>query len=126
MFKDNLITDPIGIANCFNDYFSTIADEIVSDIPPTSANFESYIPNLPSTNFQFALTNCEKVKEVILNLESKPTLDINGYNTVLIKRNVSSILMPLTHIINLSLKEGIFPDSLKTSRVCPIFKSGEK
>ena len=66
-----------------------------------------------------------KVSEIIKNLESKFTLDINGYNTVRIKCVSEKILSPLTHIINLSLKEGIFPDSLKTSRVCPIFKQGD-
>ena len=38
----------------------------------------------------------------------------------LIKRVSENILTPLVHIINLSLKEGVFPDSLKISRVCPI------
>ena len=31
--------------------------------------------------------------------------------------------MPLTHIINKSLKEGVFPSELKLAKVVPIFKA---
>ena len=34
------------------------------------------------------------------------------------------IYSPLTYVINLSLKQGIFPDSLKVAKVIPIFKQG--
>ena len=33
--------------------------------------------------------------------------------------------MPLTHIINKSLKEGVFPSELKLATVVPIFKAGD-
>ena len=32
--------------------------------------------------------------------------------------------MPLKHIFNLSLLNGVFPDSMKIARVIPLFKSG--
>ena len=34
------------------------------------------------------------------------------------------IVAPLKHIFNLSLLNGVFPDSLKIARVIPLFKSG--
>ena len=33
-------------------------------------------------------------------------------------------MRPLTHLVNLSLTTGTFPNELKISRICPIFKSG--
>ena len=36
------------------------------------------------------------------------------------------ISYPLTHIINLSLKTGDFPDQLKIAKVIPLFKSGDR
>ena len=121
LYKDKLITDPISIADSFNDFFSNI----VKDIPNTLANFDYEIPNYHHDSFQFTMVDDAKVNEVIKSLEPKFTLDINGYNTILIKRVSEKILTPLVHIINLSLKEGVFPDSLKISRVCPIFKQGD-
>ena len=118
-------SDPIEIANNFNDFFSSIAENIVSEIPPTRAKPEDYMNEYPDLNFAFKQVNKTKVEEIINKLESKSSLDINGYSTILIKKVSSVILTPLTHIINLSLSTGIFPDSLKISRVCPIFKQGD-
>ena len=36
------------------------------------------------------------------------------------------ICKPLTHIVNNSFKSGVFPDSLKTAKVIPIHKAGDK
>ena len=36
------------------------------------------------------------------------------------------IYSPLTYVINLSLKQSIFPDSLKVAKVIPIFKQGSR
>ena len=123
--RDKIITDPIEIANNFNDFFSSIAEDIVSEIPFTRAKPLDYITEYPDLNFAFKPVNRTKVGEIINELESKSSLDINGYSTILIKKVSSSILTPLTHIINLSLSTGVFPDSLKISRVCPIFKQGD-
>ena len=121
-----LLTEPTRMADCFNDFFANIADKIVENIPPTAANFSDYIPSYQHGDFEFKSIDNDKVLEIIKGLETKSTLDINGYNTFLIKRAATKILKPLSHIINLSLSNGIFPDSLKTSRVCPIFKQGDR
>ncbi len=34
------------------------------------------------------------------------------------------VSIPLAHIFNLSISQGVFPDALKVSRIVPIFKSG--
>ena len=52
-----------------------------------------------------------------------------GYDNIpmsIIKRSVYSISSPLTHIVNLSIIHGIFPNELKIARVVPIFKPGDK
>ena len=42
----------------------------------------------------------------------------------LIKKLIPYIVVPLKHILNLSLQNGVFPDSIKIARVIPLFKSG--
>ena len=119
-------TEPKSIADQFNTFFSEVADKIVSNIPPTSMDYESFLPRAASNTFQFQPVNMESVGKVIQSLEPKTSLDINGVSTDLVKKCANYILAPLTHILNLSLRDGIFPDSLKTSRVCPIHKQGSK
>ena len=120
------ITDSADIADCFNEFFSSIAEKIVDNIPPTNVNFKDYIPSYPHNDFGFKSIDKNKLLEVINGLETKSTLDINGYSTLLVKRAANLILEPLTYIINLSLMTGVFPNSLKLSRVCPIYKQGDR
>ena len=48
--------------------------------------------------------------------------DIPAY---VMKRCNNVYIDPLTHIIDKSFKEGVFPSELKLAKVVPIFKSGE-
>ena len=42
-----------------------------------------------------------------------------------VKDGASIISQPLTHVINLSLIQGVVPDDLKSARVVPIFKKSD-
>ena len=41
------------------------------------------------------------------------------------KECLDSIIEPLTHLINISFRSGVFPSELKLAKVVPIFKSGD-
>ena len=43
-----------------------------------------------------------------------------------IKDCIDLISIPLTHLVNLSISSGIFPDQLKIARIVPIFKTGDR
>ena len=45
-------------------------------------------------------------------------------SVILLQSSAIEIYQPLTFIINLSLKTGVFPESLKIAKVIPIFKQG--
>ena len=44
----------------------------------------------------------------------------------LIKCTINEIVMPFTYICNLSFKNGLFPNAMKTAKVIPVYKSGDK
>ena len=46
--------------------------------------------------------------------------------TNLLREQVDTLVHPIMSIINMSLKEGIFPSLNKEASVCPIFKKGDK
>ena len=56
--------------------------------------------------------------------ESKTSLDIDGFNTKVLKAVACCILTPLAHIVNLSFETGIIPTKLKVPRTVPVFKAG--
>ena len=42
----------------------------------------------------------------------------------IVKSSAPNLTVPLLHIFNISLKQGVFPDKLKIARVLPVFKTG--
>ena len=52
----------------------------------------------------------------------------SGYDSIsatAVKNTATAFITPLTHIMNLSLSSGIFPEELKIAGVNPLFKSGD-
>ncbi len=66
-----------------------------------------------------------KVCEILKKLSNSKAKDMFNLDTAFIKQHSSSIIKPLTHLINLSISSGKFPDQWKKSVVIPIFKSGD-
>ena len=65
--------------------------------------------------------------DVFLLLESIDRKKSFGYDKIhplLLSLAALEIFRPLTYILNLTLKQGVFPDSLKIAKVIPVFKQG--
>jgi hypothetical protein len=69
-------------------------------------------------------TTLEHVHKTIKNFKPKNSSDAQGVSTKMIKFIGNEISVPLAHIFNLSLSNGVFPSKLKLCRVVPIFKAG--
>ena len=121
--NDKNLQQPSSISNAINRYFCNVQTEFACKLPKADRHFSTYMRRKQST-FHFAQVN---EIEVYLLLESINTKKSFGYDKVfplLLSSAALEIFRPLTHIINLSLKHGIFPDNLKIAKVIPIFKQG--
>jgi hypothetical protein len=67
-----------------------------------------------------------EVENIIKSLKNSYSASFDEIPEVVVKTSVHYIKKPLTHIFNLSLQKGLFPDSLKVEKIWPIFKNGEK
>ena len=130
LINNSLITDPLTIANHFNQYFTTIASNIASNIHPASelpnqpANLTNPA-NLPKFDFFSQPLTDDEIISCIKKLEDKRTPDMSGISTNLLKKIYPSIITPLRHIFLKSLSSGIVPSKLKIAKVVPLFKSGD-
>ena len=52
--------------------------------------------------------------------------DFNDINMDIVKRVMTNIVKPFSHICNTSFIKGIFPDNMKIAKVVPLYKAGEK
>jgi hypothetical protein len=120
------ITDPSVIAEEFNNFFSNIGSKIASSIPPSSTDPLSYIPNIPNVpQLNLNLTGPSQIIDLLKCFDNKSTPDLDGISIKLLKFVSHEIAVPLTHIFNLSITLGVFPDKFKTARIVPVYKAGD-
>ena len=122
LIEDKLVTDSLDIANGFNNFFVSIdpklANNLKNDIDPLS--YVNY--NINSIVVQEVSSN--QVREVINSLNnSSPGHD--ELPPFVAKACMNELIEPITHMVNESLKSGLFPSELELARVVPIFKSGD-
>lgn len=60
------------------------------------------------------------------NLSAKKATSSDGIPSRFVKDSSLIIAGPLTHVINLSLIQGVVPDDLKSARVVPLYKKKDK
>ena len=122
---DQEISDPSEIANRFCHYFSNIG-------PNLAKRIQSHISHMTflSGNFSQSVFIESTTEEEISNITNTfPSGKAAGYDNIsmsIIKRSIHVIGQPLTHIINMSITNGIVPKEMKIARVVPLFKSGDK
>ena len=68
----------------------------------------------------------QDIVRTVQNFKSKMSTDCNDLNMSMVKNIIAHIVKPLTHICKVSFNIGIFPNQMKTAKVIPNYKSGEK
>jgi hypothetical protein len=120
-----ILTDPLDIANEFNDFFTSVGVKIAESIEPTSVKPEEFMPLLDNIqNLDLGTTSQVHICDIIKSLKTKNSCDTDGLSTKLLQKLATEISWPLAHIFRLSLNSGVFPARLKCSRTVPIFKAG--
>ena len=118
------IYDEKTIANNFNNFFTNIGPNLASKIQTTTNSFKRYLKTNNSILGNSFLTDKEFEEAYFsLKINKSPGYDDISFNVI--KHIYEYICIPLKHIFQLSVSQGIFPDSLKIAKVTPIFKSGE-
>ena len=74
---------------------------------------EAYSEILREDDFSFKMVYMDKVKKVVLKLNSKKSATYGAIPASILKQTIEVYLKHLTNTINLSLKESTFPDELK-------------
>ena len=121
-------TDILGgknIANEFNNFFTDIGLKLAKKIPESSQPFESYMKKVNSEMENKPLS-INELKDAFFSLKINKSTghdDISSYNVV--SKCFGDLCTPLKHIFDLSLENGIFPDSLKIAKVTPVYTSGD-
>ena len=120
---DSVSSEPEAVANHFNDFFTSIADSIRETIPPTNKNFSDFLRNRNLHSLFLAPSTPEEVIKVINSLSLSKSSGPNSIPVRILKLLKHDISIPLSMLINMSFETGIFPCTLKVSKVIPVYKN---
>lgn len=111
-------------ANDFNNFFINIADEVIKSVPDVNKDPLDYININNKSLFKFREVTFNEVRASISKLKNTKSKDHYGISVKIVKTLVNLICIPFTKLINLCIKANLFPNSLKVTKVVPIFKKG--
>ena len=110
----------------FNTFFTNIGNELANKIKYSGTkDFTYYLRNRQNQKFTLNEVNEQTVARIIEKIPAKNSCGYDDISSIFLKQITTSIIKPLTIVINQVLNNGIFPDKLKIAKVVPIFKSGD-
>ena len=116
----------MDIAEAFNDYFSSVGDDLAASIPTPDHDPSFYLKATDKT-FSLQSPTFETVYKLLSEIDEKKSVGLDNIPNKLLKMAAQVVAPPsLTGIFSASIRTGIFPNEWKASRVTPIFKSGPK
>ena len=133
--KDNITTfDDKTNANIFKNFYSTLADDLLKNLPPPSMVFDLssvrhyYEKNLklPDSKFSFTSVTEETILKILKELNENKAAGFDNLSGKFLKDGASVLAKPISQICNLSIKYTIFPSKCKIAKLKPLFKKGSK
>ena len=113
-----IITDHKIIADEFNKYCVSIGGSVGNNQSNIMNDaFHTYLTDKPNCTLKFKLTNVTEIIDIMNKLNPKSSIGVDDLSNKVTKHIQEIIAEPLTIIINQMLNTGIFPDSLKISKV---------
>ena len=67
----------------------------------------------------------EQVLDIIKAVKNSRSTGLDNLDTYILKLLAPNILPALTHIINLSIRDGVFPAVWKKAKIVPLLKKGD-
>ena len=117
-------SSPSNIAEQLNLNFASVGRKIAESIP-ISSDYRNWLRGDYCNSFYFRPISSNVVRDILNSFKDK-SCSINQIPTSVYKF-ISNLISPiLCSLINRSVFTGRFPECLKTAKVVPLFKSGER
>ena len=126
---DNLhVYESQKIANTFGNYFATVGEKFANKIPKPNRNIEEYLAKIRQNENSLFMNLCteSEVLKLIGQLPRKASGGHDNISNILLKEIGPTILPVLVEIFNESIKNGIFPNTMKLAEVIPLYKGKER
>ena len=120
--------------NIFKKFYSTLADDLVKNLPPASSIFGlssvcqyyNKTLKLPNTRFKFTFVSEDSVLKILKNMDENKAAGLDNLSGKFLRDGATILAKPLSEICNLSIKYSTFPNDCKIAKLKPLFKRGSK
>ena len=122
--SEHLVLDK-DIASSFNDYFVNVADVLTVGLRDHHLDPLNYLGETVQSCLVMSACSRREVREVVGGFKDVAS----GHDDIpirIIREVIVNIIESVTHIFNIMLKSGIFPNQLKITKVVPLYKSKDK
>ena len=108
------------------EHFVSIGQKLASDIENTDAHSPTAHMKPAEAKFSFKPISVPQVVRIIKKLLNSKATGIHGIPNKTLKETANIIGPSLTDIFNFSVLTKVFPDDMKTGKVAPVYKPGDK
>ena len=126
-YKAAAVTDPLRIANIFNDYLSSIAEKTKANIKFSNKLFQDFLHHPHEESLFITPIDAYELNLIISLLNSNKSTGPNSLPTKILKLLKIEISTHLADIVNLPLVRfnRVFPSILKVTKVIPVQKKNQ-
>ena len=124
-YNNKELHDPEAISNAMNEHFVNIGSRLASNLPAHQNANQFFDKKIDSSFFLHPSDSVEIFNE-INKLKDNKSPGIDDIPVKLIKVGAATLAPVLSHIFNLSINNGKYPDKLKEAKVIPIYKKGDR
>jgi hypothetical protein len=114
------------ICDSFNRFFTEVGPKLAEKIETIDESPLNYIQNTNQHSMLLRPASEFEVENIVKSCKKKDSNDYHDISMSTLQRVFVSIKAPITHICNLSLTSGIFPEKMKIAKVIPLYKSGDR
>ena len=105
---EKYITDPVSIANTFNNFFTSVAETVHSKIKFSNKSFKHFLSSEVNDFFKITSANREEIYEIISSLSTNKSCGSNSIPTKVLHLLQDEMSNHLSTICNLSFSTGDF------------------
>ena len=91
----------------------------------SDTNFKTFLSQSCNNSIFFKPTSVVEILDIVSSLKSSNACCYDEISNNLLKKIILNVVIPLSHIFNLSLQSGIVPCPLKIAKVIPVYKKDD-
>ena len=129
MSDGNMFSKPKDLAKIMNNFFVSKVRLLRSNLPRNAGDPLALVRRLMANRtccFSFKPVHPDEVAKIIDNLKNSKSCGSDDIDTYVVKLAKDELVPVITHVINLSLTQPVFPSIWKTSKTIPLHKKNEK